>query len=111
MAGTTRDRAQEAGAKLPKDRAASAEATGEVVTVTVDGREFVVDPADLSDYRIMRRIHLGDESAALDMIARILGEHEDAVADELEDEKGRVSVQKMTDYMQRVLKEAGWGNS
>ena len=107
---TTKERAAEAGAKIPADKLAEAEAEGGLVTVEHGGFEFEFNPAAVTDYRLQRRFAKGGEVAAaamLDLVEIVLGDQEDDVVASLEDEHGFVTPETVGAFVNAVCEAAG----
>lgn len=109
-ASRTAERAREAGAKEPQDHAAKAEATGGTYTVHVAGLALDVEYDALNDYRV---IEAADRGRPTPMFDAIVGDRHDEVLDALEDENGRVPVERVRDFVEEVYRQVGreQGNS
>lgn len=106
---TTKQTARDKGAKIPADRLAAAEVTGETVTVTVRGHELTFDPNAVQDYRLQKRIAKGDGGAVAELIEIVLGDEEDAIVDELAEETGHVSMPDVMAVVNEAAEAAGLG--
>lgn len=106
----TAERAREAGAKEPQDHAAKAEATGRTYTVHVAGLALDVEYDAINDYRILEA---ADRGRPTPMFDAIVGDRHDEVLDALEDENGRVPVERVRDFVEEVYRQVGrdQGNS
>ena len=107
MTKTTRETAAEKGAKLPTDH----EPATEPVDVELHGIRFTLDPADLSDFRLLRAMKRGDEDAVFEVFDRITGDRADDFLDALADEKGRVSMTAVGGFITDAFEAAGLGKS
>lgn len=104
----TAERAREAGAELPKDHAAKIEANNGIYTVTVNGVTFDVEHAVINDYRLIDMADRGNPSV---LFKAIVGDKHDEVLDALEDEHGRVPMERIGDLIKQVYEQVGQGNS
>jgi len=104
----TAELAREAGAKLPKDHAAKIEANNGIYTVTVNGVTFDVEHAVINDYRLIDMADRGNPSV---LFKAIVGDKHDEVLDALEDEHGRVPMERIGDLIKKVYEQVGQGNS
>lgn len=107
---TTKGRAAAAGARVPTDRAAKAEATGELVEVTVDGFTLKVAPDWLDDDDVMTDVENGKPHLALakitsgpDQVAKI--------RESLRGEDGVVKRSALLQFVLDVAEAAGQGKS
>lgn len=104
---TTKSKAKSAGAKVPADRLAKAEATREPIHVDYKGIEFDIPPEALEDFRAFEALDAGNP---FPLFRLIVGDHKDEVYAALEDENGRVPIDVVTDFMQSIVSEVGAGN-
>lgn len=104
----TAERAREAGAKLPKDHAAKIEANNGIYTVTVNGVTFDVEHDVINDYRLIDIADRGNPSA---LFRAVVGDKHDEVLDALEDEHGRVPMERIGELIKQVYTQVGQGNS
>lgn len=104
----TAERAREAGANLPKDHAPKIEANNGIYTVTVNGVTFDVEHAVINDYRL---IDLADRGNPSVLFKAIVGDKHDEVLDALEDEHGRVPMERIGELIREVYTQVGQGNS
>lgn len=114
MTKTTKEKAAEAGAKIPNDhavKAAEAEATGGVIEAEVRGFTLTIDPDDLSDFRLWRRFYKGDQTASFELFERLYGEHGDAVLESVADDRGRVSADIAGELVREASEAASMGKS
>lgn len=103
----TKSRAETAGAKVPADRLAKAEATRDPIHVDYKGIEFDIPPEALEDFRAFEALDAGNP---FPLFRLIVGDHKDEVYSALEDENGRVPIDSVTDFMQSIVSEVGAGN-
>lgn len=113
MAGkTTIDRAKEQGAKVPADRAAKAEATGDPIPVELDFNgetfAFVVDPDALDDADALEALQQNMPSL---MFRALTGEHEGEFRDRLRDENGRLRVSDLAKFVMAGMEAMRLGKS
>lgn len=106
-ASKTTERARKAGAKLPEDHA-KIEADDGTYTVTVSGVTLTVEHAVLDDYRLIDAADRGNPSL---MFNAVTGDKHDEVLDALEDENGRVPMERIGKFLEQVYKQVGQGNS
>ena len=104
---TTKSKAKAAGAKVPADKLAKAEATRDPIHVDYKGIEFDIPPEALEDFRAFEALDAGNP---FPLFRLIVGDHKDEVYSALEDENGGVSVDSGSDYMQSIVSEVGAGN-
>ena len=104
----TAELAREAGAKLPEDHAAKTEAADGVYTVDVNGVTLTVEHAVINDYRL---IDLADRGNPSVLFKAIVGDKHDEVLDALEDEHGRVPMERIGELIKQVYTLVGQGNS
>lgn len=108
MATTTK---KPTAAELARREAQSNEDTGaKDVTVTVDGITVTLDPEDMDDYDLIRATNSGNPEAFL---ALCFPDLDDPVKglDSLRDERGKLKLSKIMEWIQHVLEAAGQGNS
>lgn len=101
-------RAAETGAKVPQDRAQKAEALGAVREVTYKGITWVIDPADLNDYRI---IEAGSAGNPVPMMRAIIPDDtiRMRVLETLADEKGRIPLEALDEAVHEIMRAVGLG--
>lgn len=103
---TTRQKAAEAGAKVPEDRAAKAEATGEAVDVTVFGVELSIERDVVDDYEA---IELLAQNVPTRMFSLIAGDREEEIRDALREPSGKLRASKILSFVLEVLQAVGAG--
>ena len=98
-------RAAETGAKVPQDRA---QALGAVREVTYKGITWVIDPADLNDYRI---IEAGSAGNPVPMMRAIIPDDtiRMRVLETLADEKGRIPLEALDEAVREIMRAVGLG--
>lgn len=102
-----KSKAKAAGAKMPADKLAKAEATRDPIHVDYKGIEFDIPPEALEDFRAFEALDAGNP---FPLFRLIVGDHKDEVYSALEDENGRVPIDSVTDFMQSIVSEVGVGN-
>lgn len=110
---TAKERAAEAGARVPDDHQAAqaaqkAEAVGEPVTVTVDGITVTIDPDALDDYDLMEQLSRGLYFQACPVL---FGAQWDAIRAELREESGKLRLTRVDEFVNDVFAAAGQGKS
>lgn len=107
---TTAAKAKAAGAKVPADRAAKAEATGEPIEVAfdVDGIDFKfeIDPDALDDAEALEAM---ENNIPTKMFAAIAGDHNEEFRDRLREESGRLRVSSMAKFVAGAMQAIGQG--
>lgn len=107
---TTRQAAAGAGAKVPADHLAEAEATNGEVTVEHDGFTFTFNPRAVTDMRLSRRVGRGDPAALDEQMTLVFGKQYDKVLDHIaEQNDGYVTQEEFAPFVQAVLKASGLG--
>lgn len=111
---TTREKAAEAGAKMPEDRAAKAEAKGEPIPVeiTLDGVEgtfeFAIDPEELDDDEALEQFTMNMPAR---MFRNVTGEKEAEFIERLRDERGRIRTSTKLEFVVKAMEAVRLGKS
>lgn len=111
---SARDQAALAGAKVPEDRAAKAEAKDEPidVTITIDGIDepfsFTIDPDDLDDDEALEA--MAQARPAL-MFRNLTGDREEEFVERLRDERGRVRTSRKVEFVMAAMEALKLGKS
>lgn len=113
---TTRKRAAAAGATVPADHAAKAEAEGApidiTVAVTIDDVERHIDltitPEDIDDYDAMELLA---QNVPTLMFKAIVGDREQGIREALRSENGRLRASSVMNFVMGTLEAVGRGNS
>lgn len=80
-------------------------------TIEIDGEKYKVDPGALDDYilfeRISRIVKKNDAFELPDVLESVLGADQlERAKEALKDEDGRIAMESMMGFFQKVLKEA-----
>lgn len=111
---SAREQAEAAGAKVPTDRAAKAEALDEPIPVSIELEgfdkpfEFDVDPEALDDADAVDAYAQKNPSP---MFRALTGEHAEKFRARLRDDKGRVKLSTIFDFVNSTLEAVGAGKS
>lgn len=106
---TTKELAAEAGAKVPADHAAKAEATGDLIKVNVRGFDLEFDPNDLDDDDLMTALEHGSPNLALQVIvgdAKRVAEIKDSLRVD-----GKLKRSDLLMFVTEVIQAGGQGNA
>ena len=103
----TKSKAKAAGAKVPADKLAKAEATRDPIHVDYKGIEFDIPPEALEDFRAFEALDAGNP---FPLFRLSVGDHKEEGYSALEDKNGRVPIDSVTDFMQSIVSEVGAGN-
>lgn len=111
---TAREQAEEAGAKVPADRAAKAEAKNEIipVTITLDGIdepfELAVDTDELDDDEALEE---WSKKMPARMFRNIAGDREAEFIERLRDERGKIRTSTKVEFVVKVMEAIQQGKS
>lgn len=111
---TTREKAIEAGAKVPEDRAAKAEAKGDLIPVEIELDDvegafvFEINPDDLDDDEALEQFTLNMPAR---MFRNLTGDKENEFIERLRDERGRIRTSTKFEFVVKAMEAAKQGKS
>lgn len=96
------------GARKPEDRKPKADSGSGDVTVTVDGRDWIVPRAAMDDFEVlddMASIEAGDMSRMPAVLRRLIGDQwREAMASLRDSETGRVTVEAGAVFLNEIVR-------